>query len=96
LDPYAGLFHAIKSGREALVYDFSEQFKPLVDRRALPLAHELEVDGCSLTYSSRKALGEEIKKLLESCDKTLLAEAWNLASSMREGREYLPGWKGCT
>ncbi len=31
LDPYAGLLHTDKSGRESLVYDYSEPFKPIID-----------------------------------------------------------------
>ncbi len=32
LDPYLGVMHSLKSGKESLVYDFSEPFKPAFDR----------------------------------------------------------------
>jgi len=38
LDPYAGFLHADRSGKESLVYDYSEMFKPpAVDRMLLKL-----------------------------------------------------------
>lgn len=41
LDPYAGFLHADRSGKESLVYDFSEMFKPsAVDRMLISAFRE--------------------------------------------------------
>ncbi len=92
LDPYAGFFHAIKSGRESLVYDFSEQFKPIYDRRLFGKLRELrpELENGALSYESRKRVGELFKDYL---DKEVSMEAWNLSISIREGRPYEPRWR---
>ncbi|HOT06799.1 MAG TPA: CRISPR-associated endonuclease Cas1 [Methanotrichaceae archaeon] len=44
LDPYAGFLHADRSGKEKLVYDLMEEFRPLVvDRVVVSLAREMKV-----------------------------------------------------
>ena len=98
LDPYAGFFHTMKSGKRSLTFDFSEQFKPLVDTAIfLKLKPEkVSVDANGLSYSSRKEIAQVVGEVLESCDKVILAEAWSLASSLRKGEPYVPGWKACT
>ena len=42
LDPYAGFLHADRPGKEKLVYDMMEEFRPLVvDRVVVSLAREM-------------------------------------------------------
>jgi len=98
LDPYAGLFHTLKSGKASLVFDFSEQFKPLVDQAVFGKlkVNKITVEDGYLTYASRKLVAETVSSVLEKCDKVILSEAWNLASSLRRRESYVPGWKRCT
>ena len=43
LDPYAGFLHADRPGKEKLVYDMMEEFRPLmVDRVVVSLAREMK------------------------------------------------------
>lgn len=66
LDPYAGFLHADRSGKESLVYDYSDQFKPpAVDRlliRAFSSGWRPGVERGLLTPGSR---GELVKMFLE-------------------------------
>jgi len=98
LDPYAGFFHTMKSGKASLVFDFSEQFKPLVDQAVFGKlkVNKVVIDNGYLTYESRKLVASTVAEVLEKCDKVVLSEAWSLASSMRKGERYVPGWKRCT
>ena len=57
---------------------------------------KVSVDANGLSYSSRKEIAQVVGEVLESCDKVILAEAWSLASSLRKGEPYVPGWKACT
>ncbi|NPA84498.1 MAG: CRISPR-associated endonuclease Cas1 [Crenarchaeota archaeon] len=98
LDPYAGFFHTLKSGKASLVFDFSEQFKPLVDQAVFTKlkVEKLRVESGHLTYESRKRVAEAAGEVLERCDKAVLAEAWSLGSALKSGERYVPGWKRCT
>ncbi len=66
LDPYAGFLHADRSGKESLVFDFSEMFKPpAVDRLLIKLFSEgwrPEAEHGLLTTKSR---GELVKAFYE-------------------------------
>ena len=65
LDPFVGYLHAHRSGRESLALDLMEEFRPWVERLALPLLNrgELKPDdfaareggAVELTEKSRKA-----------------------------------------
>ncbi|ALU11829.1 CRISPR-associated protein Cas1 [Ignicoccus islandicus DSM 13165] len=92
LDPYAGLFHAIKSGNKSLVYDFSEQFKPVYDKRLFGKLRELKpkFEGGTLAYETRKKIGEIVNEYM---DNEILTEAWNLVTSIRNAQPYVPGWR---
>ncbi len=104
LDPYAGFLHADRSGRESLVYDYSEPFKPVaVDLVLLTRFSRtmFETMHGSLTYEARKELSA---KILENMEKPytdalgkrrklrdhIYAYAWSLASSIRQST----GWTG--
>ncbi len=102
LDPYAGFFHRPKSGRESMVYDYSEMFKPVaVDKELLtrgsPEAFEL-VHG-SLSYNARRLLSRIILEGLKTAYRDyegkrrrlrdhIYQYAWSLAKSLRENRPY--------
>ncbi len=99
LDPYAGFMHAMKSGQRTLVYDFIEQFRPVVDK-ALIFAHlDLAVSNGALDRESRRrvaqvvigALRKEIPYLSGKVplDDVLVRKASELASYLRgELAEY--------
>jgi len=101
LDPYAGLMHTPKSGKESLVYDYSEMYKPLIDKElVLKLKPgDVELIGGSLTYNSRRTLSRIVLETLRQyySDSTgkrrrlrdhIYAYAWSLAMSLRELRSY--------
>jgi len=59
LDPYAGFLHADRPGKEKLVYDMMEEFRPLiVDRVVVSLAREMRPghfqDECRMTKEGIK------------------------------------------
>lgn len=59
LDPYAGFLHADRPGKEKLVYDMMEEFRPLVvDRVVVSLAKEMRPghfqDDCRMTRDGIK------------------------------------------
>jgi CRISPR-associated protein Cas1 len=59
LDPYAGFLHADRPGKEKLVYDMMEEFRPLVvDRVVVSLAREMRQghfqDDCRMTKDGIK------------------------------------------
>ncbi len=59
LDPYAGFLHADRPGKEKLVYDMMEEFRPLVvDRVVVSLAKEMQPghfqDDCRMTRDGIK------------------------------------------
>jgi len=102
LDPYIGVLHSLKSGKEALVYDFSEPFKPCIDRvlfarrRAL---RGLETgENGYLKPESKKTVLELALRALEReyphrgrkrmLKRIIELEAWMLAAWFREGGEY--------
>ncbi|UXD21693.1 CRISPR-associated protein Cas1 [Ignicoccus pacificus DSM 13166] len=98
LDIYADFFHTPKSGKSSLVYDFSEQFKPLVDQALFSKLNfeRLQAVNGALTYDSRKEVAKVVTEALEECiSNLLLVEAWNLTSYLKEERVYVPGWKRC-
>jgi len=104
LDPYAGFLHADRSGKESLVYDFSEMFKPpAVDRlllKELASGWRPQVEGGLLTRDSRAHLVRRFSEWLERvvrptsggpCTLRQALKRWavELASYLRgELREY--------
>ncbi|MEM1631785.1 MAG: CRISPR-associated endonuclease Cas1 [Thermofilum sp.] len=104
LDPYAGFLHSDRSGKESLVYDFSEMFKPpAVDRLLLKLllsGWRPEVENGLLTRDSRAHLVRNFSEWLdrrvrptsgEPCTLRQALKRWalSLASFLRgEAREY--------
>jgi len=101
LDPYAGLFHVDRSGRESLVYDFTEPLKPLLDyhlaRELLSGRVEIRVEGGLLTEEPRRALLLLFQKALSSrvrvpgrpstsFDDAIVSLAYLLARMLRERR----------
>jgi len=71
LDPYAGFLHADRSGKESMVYDFSEMFKPpAVDRlllKELLSGWRPQVENGLLTRDSR---GHLVKRFGEWLDRS--------------------------
>ena len=69
LDPYAGFLHADRSGKESLVYDYSDMFKPpAVDRLVVKLFSEgwrPEIVNGLLTAKSRGFLVQSFFKWME-------------------------------
>jgi CRISPR-associated protein Cas1 len=104
LDPYAGFLHADRSGKESLVYDYSEMFKPpAVDRMLLKLlstGFEPQAENGLLTRDTRgqlvKAFREWVQRKArpssgEPCTLEQAVKRWafKLASFLRgEEREY--------
>lgn len=103
LDPYLGFVHRDRSGKESLVYDFSEMFKPYVDMVVLNALKEgLTVtlreglmDGESrdrLAKAVVQGMEERVKEREDHNPKTLnqamRSHALRFASALREGRDY--------
>ncbi|MCC6050833.1 MAG: CRISPR-associated endonuclease Cas1 [Thermofilum sp.] len=104
LDPYAGFLHADRSGKESLVYDYSEMFKPpAVDRMLLKLlssGFEPRLENGLLTRDARAALVKAFREWMqrrvrpasgEPCTLEQAVKRWafKLASFLRgEEREY--------
>ena len=93
LDVYAGLFHTLRSGKSSLVYDFSEMFKPKLSVSVLTKVNFNKIKGGEyLDYDERREIANVVIKELDSMDSIIKREAWNLASAMRRGEPYIPGW----
>ena len=102
LDPYAGFLHADRSGRESLVYDYSDPFKPVaVDYPLVARFHPslAETVHGSLSYQARREIARRVLENLarpytDSAGRRrrlrdhIYAYAWGLASSLREGRDW--------
>ena len=106
LDPYAGFIHKDRSGKESLVYDFSEMFKPVVvDFPLVSLFVEgfkPEVKDGLLDVKSRKKIADSVINALNSkvkdelgevrtCYQAMRAYALKLASALR-GEEKFRGF----
>jgi CRISPR-associated protein Cas1 len=81
LNPYVGFLHSIRSGRESLVFDLMEEFRPLVDKFLIGKAREKGEEGISLreVYRGLSNVGED----------EVFTQARRLARSF-EGEEYSP------
>ncbi len=102
LDPYIGVLHTMKSGRESLVYDYSEPYKPGIDRVLFAKPRrlgELRVnENGLLDTESRRTVVEAATEALERLyphrgrrkplKRIIEVEAWALASWFRSGGEY--------
>jgi CRISPR-associated protein Cas1 len=102
LDPYAGFLHADRSGRESLVYDFSDPFKPVAVDYVLLTRYDPQlfdtVHG-ALSYEARKAISTRVldnmmRPYTDSQGRRrrlrdhVYAYAWSLAASLRRGLDY--------
>ncbi|GAY26343.1 CRISPR-associated endonuclease Cas1 [Desulfurococcaceae archaeon AG1] len=104
LDPYAGYIHKDRSGKESLVYDFSEMFKPSVVDRALieifrrgyrPRISEGLIERADRAELA-KAVAESLERVVreegdhnpKKLSQALRAAAIRLASSLRERTRY--------
>ena len=106
LDPYGGFLHAEKSGKETLVFDFMEQFRPVaVDRPLIANLSrmKLEVIRGFLSYESRRQVAAVVletfntphvygkrKRLLHEI---IREEAARLASYLRGSRPEYEGYR---
>ncbi|MEM4972055.1 MAG: CRISPR-associated endonuclease Cas1 [Sulfolobales archaeon] len=104
LDPYAGYIHKDRSGKESLVYDFSEMFKPsAVDRALVELFRKGYRPKITEGFIDRKYRAELAKAITESLERivkeegdhnpkklsqAIRASAMRLASSLRSGTRY--------
>lgn len=104
LDPYAGYIHKDRSGKESLVYDFSEMFKPsAVDRALVELFRKGYRPRIVEGFIDRRDRAELAKAIVESLDRivkeegdhnpkklsqAIRASAMRLASSLRGGARY--------
>lgn len=104
LDPYAGYIHKDRSGRESLVYDFSEMFKPsAVDRVLVELFRRGFRPRVSEGYIERRDRAELAKAIVSGMERVvreegdhnpkklsqaMRASAVRLASSLRSGTRY--------
>ena len=106
LDPYGGFLHAEKSGKETLVFDFMEQFRPAaVDKPLIANLSriKLEVVHGFLTYESRRQVAMVILESLNAphiygkrkrlLHEIIREEAARLASYLRGSRPEYMGYR---
>jgi CRISPR-associated protein Cas1 len=104
LDPYAGFMHALKSGRQALTFDFAEQFRQAaVDKPLIFSTPKLEVASGSLSRESRRAVAELVLAELSKphahgaskapLDQIILRKAVELASFLRGSSPVYVGFR---
>jgi CRISPR-associated protein Cas1 len=108
LDPYAGFLHADRSGKESLVYDYSEMFKQIaVDRLLIKMffsGWRPDLQSGLLSRSSRSTLLQSYKDNMQAKARTsdgevaaleqfVKAYAVKLASFVRG---EVPGYRGFT
>ena len=101
LDPHIGFLHANRPARKSLVYDYTEQFKPLAVHAVITTArrHRLETgeDGY-LTSQSLEKLTKTIYTLLKrkptGRTKTnrayIYTKAWELRNTLTKATKYTP------
>jgi len=97
LDPHLGALHSEGPGRKPLVYDFSEQFKPIALRA---LAHAAKTARLRvhrnglLTRRTINTITSRLQKLLHTGNPTPASEnyraAWRLRRSMLENTIFKP------
>jgi len=104
LDPYAGYIHKDRSGKESLVYDLSEMFKPsAVDKTLIEIFRKGFKPKIVEGFIDRRDRAELAKALIEGLDRivreegdhnpkklsqAIRASAMRLASSLRTGARY--------
>lgn len=103
LDPYLGVLHTPKSGKESLTFDFTEMFRAIaVDKPLILDAKRIrfEFSGDRLDYETRKSVAAVVTENLrqrymygkinrrEELGEIIKKEAWDLAQNIREGSEY--------
>jgi len=104
LDPYAGFMHALKSGRQALTYDFAEQFRQAaVDKPLVFSTPRLEVAGGGLSRESRRGVADLVLAELSKphahgaskapLDQIILRKAAELASFLRGSSPAYAGFR---
>ena len=107
LDPYAGFLHADRSGKESLVFDYSEMFKPpAVDRMLVKLFNSGWRPELERGLLARESRGVLVKSFLEWLDRrvrptsggpctlrqALKRWAFRLASYLRGGERHYRGF----
>lgn len=103
LDPYLGFVHKDRPGSEALVYDFSEMFKPWIDFvlvRAFREGFRIKAKGGLIDTESRASLAKIVLRGLEekvkevgdhnpkTVEQAIRAHALRLASAIRDKADY--------
>ncbi len=100
LDPYAGFMHVKKSGRLSLVYDFSEQYKPVIIHSVLSGIQRIKnpmvtgeglLDPRSTAYLSKTIyswLNKYRRSIGMSIRKNIYVKAHELAESLRSGTVF--------
>ncbi|QOJ78819.1 CRISPR-associated endonuclease Cas1 [Infirmifilum lucidum] len=100
LDPYAGFMHSMKSGQRTLVYDFIEQFRPVVDKALVFARPDVSVSNGVMDRESRRRVAQVVMRALEkevpylngkaTVDDVIVRKASELARYLRgELQEYV-------
>lgn len=96
LDPYAGFLHADRSGRESLVYDYSEMFKPsAVDRllvKLLSTGWRPRVENGLLTRDTRGELVKAFSEWMGRRVRAALNEVCELRQALKRWAFELAGY----
>ena len=103
LDPYLGVFHTPKSGKPSLTLDFVEMFRAIAIDKPLAINAKrirFELAGDRLDYETRKEVAKTVldnintRYMYTKIDRRIelgeiiKREAWELANSIREAKEY--------
>ena len=101
LDPYAGFLHTDRSGKQSLTYDYSDTYKPLIDRALLtPLDEKpFQQQHQALTYQARREIATRVLRALHTplrdtegqrreLREHIQAYAWRLAKTLRTRQQY--------
>jgi len=99
LDPYVGIMHSERAGKVALVYDFSEMFKPIAVHTVVVTSRSttLSVDGTGyLTKNSLETITKHLYRLLKRRHRKwkytargeIYAKAWELRQNIEKGTKF--------
>ncbi len=101
LDPYAGFLHTDRSGKQSLTYDYSDTYKPLIDRALLTPIDEkpFQQQHQALTYQARREIATRVLRALQTpirdtggqrreLREHIQAYAWQLAKTLRTRQQY--------
>ncbi len=96
LDPYAGFLHTDRSGKESLVYDFSEMFKPLaVDKLLISMFREgwrPRIENGLISRDSRADLIARFSEWMGKNVRPTTGEACTLEQAMKRWAFRLAGY----